>query len=409
MQWESKMQRDIKRRTAQTLLAAIGLWSSGLLAPAYAEDDVKIGFATAMSGIFEAYDQEGVGMAEVFINDINAKGGILGKKVTAIKVDTKSDRVQGTQAGAEVVAAGAKLVVVTCDYDFGSPAAVQAQKAGIVSVSLCAGDPKMGPVGVGSYAFSAGVAAPAEGFTHAQWAYNNRKYRNAYILLDDLIQYNKSVCSGFETNWTKLGGKIVGKDTFKNFDPTIAAQTTRLVEANRTNKIDVIMLCTFLPGGASAIKQIRAAGIDAPIMSGQAMGGTFWIGSVPNLSNFYADVVGSVVDDPRKPINELLAKYEKLHGKPLTQVGSFSIYAWLELWTRAVEKAGTFDAQKVVAIMNGYKDEPTSVQPYTFTPKVHIQAKTSLLITGIMDGKTSVVDQITLPEPVPDDVLFRQN
>jgi branched-chain amino acid transport system substrate-binding protein len=145
---EQKMRSDIKCGSALVLLAAIGLASSALLTPASAEDDVKIGFATAMSGIFEAYDQEGVGMAEVFINDINAKGGILGKKVTAIKVDTKSDRVQGTQAGAEVVAAGAKLVVVTCDYDFGSPAAVQAQKAGIVSVSLCAGDPKMGPVGV---------------------------------------------------------------------------------------------------------------------------------------------------------------------------------------------------------------------------------------------------------------------
>ncbi|HTV28532.1 MAG TPA: ABC transporter substrate-binding protein [Xanthobacteraceae bacterium] len=401
------MGSDRKLGTAQVLLAAIGLVSSALLTPALAEDGVKIGFATAMSGIFQPYDAEGVGMAEVFINDINAKGGILGKKVTSIKVDTKSDRVQGAQAGAEVVAGGAKLVVVTCDYDFGSPAAVQAQKAGLVSVSLCAGDPKMGPVGVGPYAFSAGIAAPAEGVTHAQWAYKKRNFRNAYILVDDLIQYDKSVCSGFEWGFTQLGGKIVGKDTFKNFDPNIAAQVTRLAEANRANKIDAIMLCTFLPGGASAIKQIRAAGIDAPIMSGQAMGGTFWLGSVPDLSNFYADVVGSVVDDPRKSINELLAKYQKLHGKPLTQVGSFSIYAWLELWTRAIQKAGTFDADKVVAIMNTYKDEPTSVQPYTFTPKVHIQAKTSLIITAITKGKASVADEITLPEAVPDDVLFR--
>jgi branched-chain amino acid transport system substrate-binding protein len=402
------MRSNVKLGTAQVFLVAIGLVSSGLAAPAMA-DDVKIGFATAMSGIFQPYDEEGVGMAEVFINDINAKGGVLGKKIAAIKVDTKSDRVQGAQAGAEVVAAGAKLVVVTCDYDFGSPAAVQAQKAGIASVSLCAGDPKMGPVGVGSYAFSAGIAAPAEGFTHAQWAYNKRGFRNAYILLDDLIQYDKSVCSGFEWEWTKLGGKIVGKDTFKNPDPTIAAQTTRMADVNRSSKIDAMMLCTFLPGGATAIKQIRAAGIDAPIMSGQSMAGTFWIGSVPNLSNFYSDTVGAGADDPRNSIKELTTKFEKLHGKPLTQLGSFSIYAWLELWTRAVEKAGTFDADKVVAIMNNYKDEPTSVQPYTFTPKVHIQAKTSLLVTGITNGKLTVADQITLPEAVPDDVLFRQN
>jgi len=90
-------------------------------------------------------------------------------------------------------------------------------------------------------------------------------------------------------------------------------------------------------------------------------------------------------------------------------VAAFSIYAWLELWARAVEKAGTFDAAKVVAVMNGYTNEPTSIGPYSFTPTLHIQARTALLITAIMKGKTTVVEQVTLPKAIPDDVLYRQN
>lgn len=139
------------------------------------------------------------------------------------------------------------------------------------------------------------------------------------------------------------------------------------------------------------------------------MGGTYWTGSVPDLSDFYCTVVGSVVDDPRKEIHDVMTSYEKMHGKPLTLNSAFSIYVWLGLWARAVEKAGSFDADKVVAVMNGYTNVPTFLGPYSFTPKLHIQTETKLLITAITNGKTSVVGELTRTEPIPDDVLYRQN
>ena len=74
---------------------------------------------------------------------------------------------------------GADLVFVTCDYDFGAPAALQAQKAGKISVFLCAEDPKAGIVGVGPYSFSASAAAQVQGATIAEWAYKEKNVRNA--------------------------------------------------------------------------------------------------------------------------------------------------------------------------------------------------------------------------------------
>src|SRR6202035_3244444 len=110
--------------------------------PARAADDIVIGFATAQSGFIQPYDSDGVKMAELWIDQTNAKGGLLGKKLRAVFADTKSDRVEGAKAGQAVLNDGA--------------------------------------------------------------------------VVDDSIEYDKSLCAGFEWRFPMMGGKIAGKDTFKN-------------------------------------------------------------------------------------------------------------------------------------------------------------------------------------------------
>jgi len=41
-------------------------------------------------------------------------------------------------------------------------------------------------------------------------------------------------------------------------------------------KVDAIVFCSYLPGGSSAIRQIRAAGIDLPILASSTFDGTYW-------------------------------------------------------------------------------------------------------------------------------------
>ena len=57
--------------------------------------------------------------AEIAIEEINAKGGLLGRKLVTAYCDTKSDREEGARCGQEMVEKGADFIVVTCDYDFG--------------------------------------------------------------------------------------------------------------------------------------------------------------------------------------------------------------------------------------------------------------------------------------------------
>lgn len=393
-------------------LAARGALVTALLSAtstfAWAEP-VTIGFATAQSGFMVAFDGDAANMAQLWIEDRNAAGGLLGEPVNMISADTKSDRVEGARAGQTVVDGGADMVLVSCDYDFGSPAAGAAQRAGIVSVFLCAEDPKAGVQGVGPHSFTTSVAAHVQGAVAAHWAAENLGMRRPYLLLDTVTEYDKSVCAGFRWAVSQIqDAEIVGQDTFLNDDPSIQSQITRIGASSE--KPDLIMLCSYIPGGASALRQIRAAGIDAPIFGGSAMDGSYWIDAVPGLADFYVPVAASVHgDDPRPEIQALNERYQARFGSlPATTYG-YPIYAFLDLWARAVEQAGTTDAAAVVPILEAMDGEPTFIGPRSFSTELHIQQNAEMLILRHGDGVVKVVDSYMLPEPVPVEVLFGRN
>ena len=132
----------------------------------------------------QAYDKPAQDAALIRIDEINKAGGLLGKKIKAVFADTKTDQAEGAKAGLAVLDQGAELVIVSCDYDFGAPAALQAQSAGKVSFFLCAESIKAGIPGVGPYSFSASVLAAVQGATMAEWAYTKKNARSFYRLLD---------------------------------------------------------------------------------------------------------------------------------------------------------------------------------------------------------------------------------
>lgn len=395
-------------KQAQLALAASAAMAAVMATAtlARAADEIVLGFATSTSGFMVPYDDNPTKVAQIFIDEINAKGGLLGKQLKAVFADAKSDRVEGVKAAKDVLGQGADIVFGSCDYDYGSPAVFEAQKAGKIAVYICAEDPKAGIAGPN--AFTTSAVAQAQGVAMADWGYDKKGIRSAYVLLDDFDEYNKSVCGGFDWRFPKKGGTIVGRDTFKNADASVASQVTKIREAAAAKKIDAIMLCSFPPGGASAMRQIRAAGIDLPVLSDSAMDGTYWLNSVPGLTNFYIPVGVSIFgDDPRKEVASLMDKYKaKFNSLPSTNYG-FPVYSFLELWAKAVTKAGTIDAAKVVAVLNTFKDEPTSLGPRTFAPNQHIQMTVPLLIVSISNGTGKVIDQVYDKEAMPRDVLYR--
>jgi branched-chain amino acid transport system substrate-binding protein len=381
--------------TIARLAAALAATLSFCAIDAKAAEPVKIGIVMSYSGWFQPIDASTINGAMLAIKDINAKGGILGSQIQVEKFDNKSEPPLGADGALEVINKGAKAILFPSDFDFGAPGAFVAQQNNVISFSG-ASDPKFGVKGIGPFAYSISTASQAQGVMLAEWAYHQKGWKKAYVLLDNTIAYTKSLCGSFSKRWKQLGGdaQFVGEDTFLNGDPSIASQASRI--NGLPAKPDVIMLCSYAPGGPSAIRQLRAAGLDQPIVTGESMDGDYWAGAVPNLSNFYALNFGSFYgDDPDPDVKDFFARYQKEYGQRSDASYSLRGYSEIQAWAKAAETAKSFDADKIAAALDAFKDEKLVVGPTTYSPELHIQVSRPMTLVQSQGGKFSFVTKIS--------------
>jgi branched-chain amino acid transport system substrate-binding protein len=384
------------------LLAGTALGLSIAFAPAQAADPVIIGAAIAQSGGVAPYDEGPAEAMEVAIDEINAKGGLLGRPLKIIYADTKSDIAYGATAAQEVLDQGAQMVVVTCDYDYGSAAASVADGAGLIAFSTCAGDPKFGPSGIGPNAFTMATGAPGQAVAMAEWAYNKMGWRNAYVLMDTTIAFDATWADFFKRRWTELAGAegLVGEDTFGGEDPQIASQITRIKALAK--QPDFIVMASFPPGGVSATRQLRAAGINQPLLGSESWDGDYWLEGVPNLTDYYFVTYGSVFgNDPRPAVADFFKKFQAKWNKAPVTSHAITGYSVIEAWSRAVERAGTFDTDAVRAELQKFKDEPLLAGPTTYTENEHINMQRDLLLMEVKDGKQGNIIEVVRAQQMP--------
>jgi len=383
----------MKRLTALLATVAMGTaisTANPVAADHNSDNEVVIGFAIAFSGWMNQYDGPPFQGAEIAIEEFNASGGILGHQIRAVQADTKTDTVQGAKAGADVVAQGADFMFVSCDYDMGAPAATVANEHDMISISPCASDAKMGVQGIGPYAFTLNTYGQGEGAGMAGFAWKELGKRKAYLLLDASIEYDKSICHGFLEQWKDYGGEVIGVDSFMQEDASIASQVTRYKQkAAERGDPDFLYICSYDVGATSAIRQIRGAGIDVAIGGGDSMDGDYWVDAIPGLSDHYQASFGSIWgDDPRPEINAFFEKFAAKYGAVSTSfpVNGYSVIQMLKV---AIERAGSFDSDAVLAEMNKFDKEPLLWGPTTYTADTHIDLTHILTIQQIQNGKGS--------------------
>jgi branched-chain amino acid transport system substrate-binding protein len=359
------------------------------------KNPITIGAAVGLSGFIAAYDGPPLNAARLAIRDLNKKGGLLGRQVKLVTADTKSKTTEGAKASLAVIAKGAQMVIVTCDFDYGSPAATIAQSKGLISWSLCAGSPRFGPKGIGPYAYTMGTAANTEGAVLAHYAVKNLKYRNAYILLDNTLDFEIQIVNGFKQQFKVDKGKIVGQDTFQNQDPSIASQITRLRKALTgppATRPNFILMCSYQPGVAAALRQLRASGVKLPILGTDDLDGTYWLKSVPHLSNvYYATFTSIFGDDPDPAVNAFVTKYKKFAGSAPPTAYTVLGYTLIQAYAAAVKRAGTTDTKAVVAQLNKFRKVPLLGGPVTFTDNVHIRVTRPMRVLKFTNSKPRFV------------------
>jgi branched-chain amino acid transport system substrate-binding protein len=387
--------------------AHAALFLSGMAAAAFvagsttwsvqAADPIVIGMDMPFSGWFQPIDDSTMKGIELAVDDINAAGGVLGRQLKIEKYDMKSEPPLGADGAIDLISRGAKLVLVPSDFDFGGPGAFVAQSKGVV-VFAGASDPKFGLTGVGNMAFSVSTPSRVQGAMDAEWAHDRKGYKTAYVLLDNTINVTKSACAEFAERWKKIAGpdSLLGQDTFLNPDPSIAAQITRILALQK--KPGVIYLCSYVPGGASAIRQLRAAGVNEPILSAEPLDGDYWLGMTPNLSDFVVNSYGAFFGgDPDKQTAGFFERFAKKYGKPADVSYGVRGYSEVEAFARAAERAKSTDGPAVAAELEKFKNEPLAIGPTTFSSTVHMGgAARPMAFLEVTDGKYHFVERYAI-------------
>jgi branched-chain amino acid transport system substrate-binding protein len=374
--------------------------SVGAAAVARDKPPIVVGAAVALSGWMRHFDDSPYKGAQLAVEDINERGGVLGRKLRLVTADTRTDPAQSARAGLEVLKQGAKLVITSCDYDLGKPAAEAADKAGVVAFATCVADPRFGSPDLGRHVFSMATATPGHAAVAAEWAYERAGWRSVYMLTDTVVAETRAICGHFKTRWTELAGKaaLLGEDAFRGTDGDFPAQ----VKSIRTLAVqpDFIFVCTGGPG-ADIVKQLRDAGIGTRIMATDSMDGDGWMGSVPNLSGFYFGAYGSLFgDDPNPLVRDFMRRFIRRFGDKPESSQALTGYSVVEAFARAVERAGTTDGKTVAAMLEKFKREPLLVGPTTFTADRHINMRRGQLIMEVRNGSHRAIEWYA-PKRVP--------
>ena len=219
------------------IVACLALMSLALLAavPAPAADEILIGNIQDLSGPNKAFGLATVNGAQMYFDQINAAGGINGKKLKVISYDTKSEVN-------EAISAYRRL----CDLDkvsviIGPPIAnmgialaplTDAKKIPIIGLYMDERATTKPDGAPWTYMFLAQNSSGAQARTIAAYAIKDLKLKKYAVLLNQQNAYSVSLAEPFVNYVTENGGTIVAKETFMTADKDYRAQLTKIKQAN---------------------------------------------------------------------------------------------------------------------------------------------------------------------------------
>jgi branched-chain amino acid transport system substrate-binding protein len=348
-------------------VAAVGVTSaSGGQA---AKKPIVIGAAVDLTSSMKPFDAPALAAAKIRAAEINARGGVAGRKIQ-IKVCDHQLKNQKACA-AQLIGQGAQVGLVTCDVEFAAPAVQEFINRGMLVVSPCISTDEMGPKRFGKkkgrLAFTLGSLAQDEGAAQAEWAYS-RGWRKAIVVKDNLLVYFRDVSDAFAKRFQELGGEIVQREAFTSFDKTINNVISRVAPT----KADVISFVTAFGELPQFVAGLRALGNNTPILNSWGGDGTYWNPDNPKVTNYYFNTYASVFgDDPDPAVRRIIAKMKAAGQAPAT--GGFILgAASIDAIAAAIERNhGSTKGSLLASTFEKFRGLQTVSGPVSYSAKFH--------------------------------------
>jgi branched-chain amino acid transport system substrate-binding protein len=318
----------------------LALGASLALSTTALAEDLTIATAGPMTGGESAFGRQMKNGAEQAVADINAAGGVLGKKLALDVEDDACDPKQARSVAEKI--ASAKIPFVAGHYCSSSsiPASEAYADGNVLQITPASTNPLFTERQLWNVARVCG-RDDQQGLVAAGFIAKNFKGKNIAIL-DDKTTYGKGLADETKKALNKAGVTEKMHESYNKGDKDFNAIVSRL----KLEKIDLVYVGGYHQESGLILRQMRDQGLQTVLMAGDAL-----------ADKEYASIAGPAAEgtlftfgpDPR---NKATAKsiVEKFKANNIDPEGyTLYTYAAIQVWSQAAKKAGTLDPKKVMA------------------------------------------------------------
>jgi branched-chain amino acid transport system substrate-binding protein len=328
-------------KTALLASAALLISSAACMA---AQETIKIGALFSVTGPPSFLGEPERNSAKMVVDEINAKGGIKGKKLELVVYDTQGDATKAVQAANRLIKED-KVVAIIGPSTTGESMAVipVAEKEGIPLLSCAAGSKITDPVK--KWVFK---TAQNDNLAVAKiFEYLNKKKLNKVAILTVSDGFGSSGREQLKANAAKFGIQILIDETYGPKDTDMTSQLTKI----RGSQAQAIICWGTNPGPAVIAKNVKQLGIKLPLFMSHGVSSKKFIDLagdaaegiiLPSGRVIVADALPSS-DKQKKSLMAFVKDYQK-HYK--AEGDHFGGHAWdaIMLLKRAIEKGANSPA-----------------------------------------------------------------
>ena len=252
--------RQFDRRTGMKLATAGLILSFGTAGPASAQNVLRFGLAMPLTGSQALYGQDQVKAAEWAVAEINKAGGVNGKKLEMIVLDTQADPQLGIQMVNRLASVEKVPAFVTAWSGVVKAVAPIANDNKVVELSIGANSPDISKLG--DYVYTTFPLADIDITAVAKYALTTMGKKKAAVIY---INNESGIVSAevYKKVFAAAGGQVVAYETY---DPKATDFTGPLLKIRAANP-DVIHLQGLVSDTPQVIAQMRQLGLNQPISS----------------------------------------------------------------------------------------------------------------------------------------------
>lgn len=314
-------------------------------------DTITIGSVTTNSGTAAAYGEAEVKGFELAVSEINAKGGINGKKVKLESLDDKGDATEASNAYNKL-AADSNVLAVAGPTISATTAAVAplADQTKLVTIAPAATSDS---IETGNYLFRTCFKDSYQGEVAARFAAENLKVKKVAVLYGTGDPYSSGVGEAFAKAAEKLGMQVVDKESSSSADDTEYSAQLQKIQASGAELLYAPYY--YSVAGPYIIPQARSVGFDGYVMGPDGYDGLKLTGDKAQYNKTYYTTHYSADDSSNTKVQDFIKSYkEKNNAEPNTfaALGYDTIYMIKQAIEKAGDKATREDVRNAVAGMS---------------------------------------------------------